>query len=459
MNGRTVLAWAALSLAVVLGAGHARALPDYTITNLGTLGGNSSAYGLNQLGDVVGNYVAADGQTHAFIWRPSTGIEEIGTAGLTLGHAWDINDDGLVCGYAGQTYNGKLAYRWEHDGDTWVGTWLGEVDSDYPTSYAMAVNNARQIVGVDVEGLSSGGFLWEAGSMHYVGSSKGITDINEAGQAAGYVYYTAGNIYGWGNRYHAAYFDGTQLINIGKTYKSEHSYAYGLNDHGQVVGNLANEAFVWESGVFTMLGALRSGYYSHANAINNAGVVVGYADISGSTRHALIWTSESGMVDLNTLLPTGSGWELMHAFDINNAGQIVGAGLLNGEQRGFLLSPEGNDPPEADAGGPYRFLVGHSVVLDGSDSSDPDGSVVNWQWDIDGSLGPVETTAIATYTWEQLQSTFGITGTGVYDVALTVTDDGDLTDTASTTLTLVPEPTILTLLGLGLAAVARRRRA
>jgi len=456
MNGRTLLARAALSLAMVLSAGLALALPNYTITNLGTLGGDSGAYGLNELGDVVGRYVAADGQTHPFIWRPGHGMEDIGIDGLRLGHAWDINDGGLVCGYAGETYSGKLAYRWEHDGDTWVATWLGEVDSDYPASFARAVNNARQIVGVDVEGMSSAGFLWEAGSMQYVGPSKGIYDINEVGQAAGYRY-----AYDSNSHYHAVYYDGTSLIDIARaSYNYDHSYACGLNDQGQVVGYVklgscnVPEAFLWKSDVISLIGF---GRHSSGEAINNAGVAVGYGDAFGLER-ALAWTNESGAVDLDTLLPTGSGWALKRAYDINNAGQIVGYGLLNGEQRGFLLSPVGNDPPEADAGGPYRFLAGHSVVLDGSGSSDPDGSIVNWRWDIDGSLGPVETTAVATYTWEQLQLIFGISGSGLYDVALTVTDDLGDTGTAYATLLIVPEPATMALLGLGLLAVARRRR-
>jgi len=36
------------------------------------------------------------------------------------------------------------------------------------------------------------------------------------------------------------------------------------------------------------------------------------------------------MIDLNALLPTGSGWQLFEAYGINDSGQITGYGYING---------------------------------------------------------------------------------------------------------------------------------
>jgi len=125
-----------------------------------------------------------------------------------------------------------------------------------------------------------------------------------------------------------------------------------------------------------------------------------------------------------------------------------------------LASPAfAGDPPVADAGGAYHLLTGQSVMLDGSASADPDGSIVSWQWEIDGAAGPVETLSIATYSWAQLHALFGISSNGVYDVRVEVTDDQGLTDWSQvTTLTIAPEPTTLTLLVLGGLGLLRRRR-
>jgi probable HAF family extracellular repeat protein len=72
------------------------------------------------------------------------------------------------------------------------------------------------------------------------------------------------------------------------------SYAYGLNNAGQVVGvaqlaNLQQHAFVWDNGVMTDLDPndfTFGGPASTANAINDAGQIVGF----GFTPwHAVLW--------------------------------------------------------------------------------------------------------------------------------------------------------------------------
>jgi len=332
----------ALALGMIALAGPALALPTgYTITDLGTLGGDTWAQGLNNLGHVVGHSVAADGQWHPYVWRPGAGMVDIGTAGQNMGAATGINDYGLVCGYAGPSYSSYEAYRWEYGGGTWTGTWLGEIVSGRPYGYARAVNNAGQIVGRDVTGLAGSAFLWEEGTgMVELWGNGGAHDINEGGQVAGVVY---GKRDKWSGQWYGCFWDGSSVIRVGEP--GHECQFNGLNDLGQCVGWyepgpwVTDEALLWEDGVFTLLGSLGNSSPIGMD-ISNSGVVVGYSH----SAHAFIWTGETGMLDLDLLLPPDSGWHLTGASAINEAGQIVGNGLHNGVQRGFLLNPISQDP-------------------------------------------------------------------------------------------------------------------
>ena len=82
------------------------------------------------------------------------------------------------------------------------------------------------------------------------------------------------------------------------------------------------------------------GNYSSAYSINNATQVVGTSKINSSTSHAFLVQSDLAMTDLNGLIATGSGWELIGAEAINDKGQIAGWGYLNGLVRAFLLDPD-----------------------------------------------------------------------------------------------------------------------
>ena len=92
-------------------------------------------------------------------------------------------------------------------------------------------------------------------------------------------------------------------------------------------------------------------------------------------------------------------------------------------------APVGNQPPTADAGGPYTGTAGVAVSFNGGGSSDPDGSIASYAWDFgDGNTG---TGATPSHTYA---------AAGTFTVSLMVTDDGGLTDTATTTATIADAP-------------------
>ena len=97
----------------------------------------------------------------------------------------------------------------------------------------------------------------------------------------------------------------------------------------------------------TDLGILGGDTISEAYAINSAGQVVGgswpkFGDshLNAVGRAFFVDAGNSPMVDLNTRIPSGSGWVLLHAHGINDSGQIAGVGLKGGQPHAFLLTPK-----------------------------------------------------------------------------------------------------------------------
>jgi Bacterial Ig domain len=93
-----------------------------------------------------------------------------------------------------------------------------------------------------------------------------------------------------------------------------------------------------------------------------------------------------------------------------------------------LLTGGENQPPTAEAGGPYAVTQGGSVTLDGSGSSDPDGDdlALEWDLDLDGSFGETgtgadngdETGATPSYS----PSAAGVPAPSLVNVSLRVCD-------------------------------------
>jgi probable HAF family extracellular repeat protein len=143
---------------------------------------------------------------------------------------------------------------------------------------------------------------------------------------------------------------------------SSSSYAWGINNSGQVVGRstaaTGDRAFLWQNGVMTNLGDLPGGIdYSQALGINNAGQVVGYSS-AATGNSAFLWQN-GVMTNLSTVSGVaGTGWRLTEAAAINDAGQIVGYGNNpQGVTSAFILTPV----PEPEV----YLMMGAGVCLAG----------------------------------------------------------------------------------------------
>lgn len=95
--------------------------------------------------------------------------------------------------------------------------------------------------------------------------------------------------------------------------------------------------------------------------------------------------------------------------------------------------------PIADHGGPYKILVGQSLVLDGSASTPSFGeSITAWEWDLDnnGTFGDITGATPTAVSIDDLIHVWGMTQ-GFNTIQLRVTDSANKTSTASTTVELV----------------------
>jgi probable HAF family extracellular repeat protein len=319
---------AALTAALVMAAPAGAAA--YTVTDLGTLGGASSgATDLNEAGAVVGWSRTAAGQVHATVWRGGR-IIDIGTLGG-------------------------------------------------PQSSATSISNNFAVVGIST--MTAGGvrhgFLFRAnqGAMHNLGLPHPVR-IGDTGAIIGNTTNAAGES-------NAAYRNQHGWIRL-PLQGWDGSHGEDVNDAGTAVGTLFDDPhgsapFIYENGVLTELPSVPTAAETAAVAINDAGLIAGQTfdplglvlwdgsswqpvpapgllepeihdmndcgQIVGAHHpthffepHAFLIANGTA-VDLNSQIPSGSGWRLGTATAINDAGEIVGVGRHNGVQRAFLLEP------------------------------------------------------------------------------------------------------------------------
>ena len=260
-------------------------------------GRRTSAFGVNNTKNVVGQAQSATGEDYAFLYN---GIEmkDIGTLGGDYGWAIDINNKGSIVGQA-RTASGE-DHAFFYDG---IMTDLDTLGGDW--SRAEGINDFDEIAG---SARTSDGkvhaFLFSDGIMSDLGTfdggdhSSGVA-INNLGEVVGQAKTASGED-------HAFLYSNSKMIDLG-TLGGMHSMAYGINDESQIVG------WSWNA-------------YGYAYAF---------------------FYKNGTMYNLNDFLPSNSEWtSLQSAHAINNKGQIVGIGYLSGRTHAFLMTPSAFSPLE-----------------------------------------------------------------------------------------------------------------
>jgi probable HAF family extracellular repeat protein len=344
------VARAAVVVAMVLWLCSSAALAgvQYTVTDLGNLGGNySQACGINNSGQVVGHSYTTGGWNRAFLYSGGH-MTDLGTLpGGAYSEANGINDAGQVVGWASIGSGAQRAFLYSG------GVMSGLSTSGNFGSVANGINDAGQVVGYWGQAYGDGvspdaACLWSNGTMTITdlgnlgGNTRSANGINDAGQVVGWARIGS-------NLQHAFLYSGGHMTDLGTLGGSgvySAAVANGINDAGQVVGysyttGNAQHAFLYSGGVMSDIGTL-GGLKGQANGINDAGQVVGTAYTQApndGTGRAFLY-SGAVLTDLNSLVSPTSGWTLEDATAINDNGQIVGYGINSGGQRdAFLLTP------------------------------------------------------------------------------------------------------------------------
>ena len=84
----------------------------------------------------------------------------------------------------------------------------------------------------------------------------------------------------------------------------------------------------------------------------------------------------------------------------------------------------GNQPPVADPNGPYTGTAGIPLSFDGSESTDPDGTIAFYDWDFGDGTVLLDAGPTPSHTYAAV---------GIYNVTLAVTDNDGVSDSAGTT--------------------------
>jgi len=315
-----------------------------TVTDLHTLGGSSSgALAINESGEVVGWALTPAGVRQAVLWRVGE-VVAVGTLpGKTRGQAWGINDPGVIVGASsGYADQSDRAFVWQGG----VMRELGALGGSAGSGSASAVNNRGQIVGGSFTGTDPllsdhHAVLWDHDTIVDLGTLPEGNEshawrIDDAGLVVGVAQEADGTD-------QAVLWDRGCIRRLGGL-GGVSSVASAVSASGEVVGAAyatdgSCHAFLWRDGSMTDLGAPDRSRQSWAYDINDAGQVVGSALVGsppGVTYRAVLW-QDGRMVDLNDLTDQAQGWELTSARGINQRGQIAGTGLTGGEAHGFLL--------------------------------------------------------------------------------------------------------------------------
>lgn len=266
------------------------------------------AHDINEAGQVAVQASTPSGELAA-IWEGETTTVLPLPQGIVAAAGFDINDSGQVAGTAS---DGSAAYtiRWDTAGSP-TSSILGQVN----WGQVHSINSIGQVVGRN----GTQPVRWDGATivdLQCTGPGE-VCDINDNGQSVGWM--TASD------RVPVRWDDLSPVIlplPVGEQYGS--SFAYAINNAGQIAGRLQHDPIRWDQDVPTMLDLLPGTYLGSDNStvsdINNAGQVVGWlVESQTGNFKPVIWNDTTP-----SALPLPDGISRGYALGLNDLGQVVG---------------------------------------------------------------------------------------------------------------------------------------
>jgi len=273
----------------------------------------SLARGINDAGKVVGHNQVFDIGTSELVTIPQVPGAVASPVGL------DINNHGIVVGYAetcfcsNSNHTLQIPFIWDPVGG----------------SRSISVSGAKELVKVNDLDVAVGNIRG--------GSPDGFVYEIATGRTIRLAQFLPTNPFPW-------------------------TEAADINNHGVVTGlHRSNDAvsfhgYVWsEAQGATLLPHLNADPTLDVRpwAINDAGTVVGMAEVADHVWHAFVWDAQNGIQDLNSLATPSPNFILDRALGINELGWIVGDGHFGpnwSSSQAFVLIPRGANPTATPAG-------------------------------------------------------------------------------------------------------------
>jgi len=258
------------------------------------------------------------------------GVPGYGTRGI------GINNSGQIAVSAGQT-NGEKVFRYSPGvGFQDLGT-LGATNR-FSRHVAYRINSSGQVVGHSA--LLDGSYhafrytdeigMEDLGTLG--GSFSSAIDINDLGWVCGK------SLLADGSQHAFLYEEDFGMMDLGP------GNGIAINNQGVIAGVVGGKPVLFRDGLVVPIPfpyGLNTSY--GVGSINEGNIVVGGILISfpkgGGSERAVIVSESFGVIELETMIPTNSGWRLWAAIGINNHGQIVGEGSFRGKHTAFLLNP------------------------------------------------------------------------------------------------------------------------